>query len=562
MAAAAATKQLRWKLLEMFPQAPLKTISEAAKCGDFDAAVDLITVATRPKSAEQSTSGAPSLTPSCPPVASVAAPAKESAEESIEEAANKNPNEPLKESVQQASAGTLDTADEASAEAREALSWLARAIDDTEMEHVDVRDILNADKHNSTNAEDILAKDAKATDLAGQRVCRTVDGWEIRCKVDTDRPCQSLRTQGINNFAETVLEHVGTDNTAAFAAVCFEQMLQREQELEGEFCVFYHSYNSAGLIYEVEAEIARHAFGMDDKFAPLPRILQKDFTGVTIDDLRNSEGAKHQDCLPSYRKLAICASPTLFAFGSEAPPLDCFRHGYGIPAPLRELTRDLLCQATSLPKEELEECVKSLSELAGAFGLIGYDVKTTNQGSRNRLGGQMLQIFVHRHEVDQMVYNSLPYGVPIPTDSVERWLAGEDPHHAVDGQVRMLLYPEVFLNEARGQIFHYCGDWQYLGGSPDMEGSRAAFVLALRKVLHPVLSQIDPALMRSNLTGESDVERARRLQRDCSALERSFRAAAESRRAAAKGKSAASSGYATANASGAPKGCKKKGKKH
>merc|ERR1719181_2432181 len=146
-------------------------------------------------------------------------------------------------------------------------------------------------------------------------------------------------------------------------------MIQREQELEGEFYVFYHSYNSAALIYEVESEIARYAFDKDEKFAPIPRIIQKHFTGVTIDDLRNSEGAKHADNLPSFRRLAICASPTLFAFGSEAPPLNCFRHGYGIPAPLGQLTRDLLFDATGTPKEELNSCMRKFGELCRSFGL-------------------------------------------------------------------------------------------------------------------------------------------------------------------------------------------------
>merc|ERR1719380_251191 len=87
--------------------------------------------------------------------------------------------------------------------------------------------------------------------------------------------------------AERIMKEVGDDNTAAFAAICFEQMLQREQELEGEFCVFYHAYNNASLMYEVQAEIARCAFGLDDSFAPLPRLFCSQFAGVSISSLRN-----------------------------------------------------------------------------------------------------------------------------------------------------------------------------------------------------------------------------------------------------------------------------------
>lgn len=299
---------------------------------------------------------------------------------------------------------------------------------------------------------------------------------------------------------KTVLDQCGTDNTAAFASICFEQMLQKEQALEGEFCVFYHSYNAAAMIYEVQAEIARYAFGVGDDFAPLPRVIQKHFAGKTIDMLRNSEGAKHQDCLPSFRKLAICASPTIFAFGSEAPPLNCFRHGYGISAPLSQLTRDLLYEATGKDKDALHKCMHELSRLAKKFGLI--DPSAGGGPGPNRLGGQMLQIFIHRKEVNGLVYNSLPFGVPIPTDSVDRWLAGKDASHKVDGQVRILMPPEVFLDTARARIFHYAGDWEFHGGSPDMEGSRAAFVQELRKILQPILSEVSPADMRWRLTGE------------------------------------------------------------
>ena len=42
---------------------------------------------------------------------------------------------------------------------------------------------------------------------------------------------------------------------AAFASGCFESMLRREQELEGDWVVFYHSYNNAALMYEVQAEV-------------------------------------------------------------------------------------------------------------------------------------------------------------------------------------------------------------------------------------------------------------------------------------------------------------------
>lgn len=66
-----------------------------------------------------------------------------------------------------------------------------------------------------------------------------------------------------------------------------------------------------------------------------------------------------------------------------------------------------------------------------------------------------------------------------------------------------MLNPEIFINPERGQIFHYCGDWQFLGGSPDMEGSRAGFVVEIRKILAGVLRQEDAANIRKRLSGGS-----------------------------------------------------------
>lgn len=494
-AAAAATKQLRWQLLQMFPKVPMKLITEAAKCGDFDAAVESIREAIgEVHSIITSEVQLPAVTEATLPEAVVR----------VDETKVPNIKEP-KLCVDPITAPTETPPSTIQAKPHDFVC---------EEVHVNASDILREDRIDC-KAEDILNNDSKnRVSNSTSTVTRSQDGWEIKCDVDVFRPCQSMRTK-INGFAKTVLQHVGTDNTAAFAAVCFEQMLQREQELENDFCVFYHSYNAAALIYEVESEIARYAFGKDDKFPPLPRIIQKHFNGVTIDDLRNSEGAKHQDCLPEFRQLAICASVTLFAFESEAPPLNCFRHGYGISAPLGQLTMDLLVEATGLSRESSKSTLKALLNLASQYGLVAYGYGSGGYSSQpNRLGGQMLQIFIHRDEVDDMVYHSLPYGVPIDTPSVKRWLTGEDLTPAVDGQVRILMRPEVFLDESRGRIFHYCADWEFLGGSPDMQGSRAAFVQEIRKILEPVLSQIPADELRKRLTGESDTQRAARNWRE------------------------------------------------
>ena len=35
-------------------------------------------------------------------------------------------------------------------------------------------------------------------------------------------------------------------------------------------------------------------------------------------------------------------------------------------------------------------------------------------------------------------------------------------------QVRILFDPELFLTD-KGRLFHYCGDWEFLGGDEEMK---------------------------------------------------------------------------------------------
>ena len=81
-------------------------------------------------------------------------------------------------------------------------------------------------------------------------MCSFVPGVRLKALLKQQK---CMRTEKRSTAAETILRNVGTDNTAAFAAVCFERMMQREQEMDDDFCVFYHHYNSASLLYEVQA---------------------------------------------------------------------------------------------------------------------------------------------------------------------------------------------------------------------------------------------------------------------------------------------------------------------
>ena len=108
-------------------------------------------------------------------------------------------------------------------------------------------------------------------------------------------------------------------------------MLAREQQHHGDFICFYHSYSFAALLYECQSEIARTVYGLPSDFAPLPRLLHEPYhTCPTMHDLKHTfqNGMSGQDHHPAFRAVAISASCSLNAFGSEAPPLNCFQHGY------------------------------------------------------------------------------------------------------------------------------------------------------------------------------------------------------------------------------------------
>lgn len=328
-------KELRFALLSLFPSAGLKEVSEAAKSGNFDLAVEILR-------------------------------AREVAEHAAEPA---EPAEPTK------SKRLLDSP-EVSPKEKFGSARADTGVPESESEGGIAPEVLT----------EVLAA-AKSDSITSQKQgnqgaggYRTQDGWEIRCHVDHSQTCQSLRTlqsqsKKTEDAADTILRHVGTDNTAAFAAVCFEKMMQREQEMDEGFCVFYHHYNGAALLYEVQAEIARYAFDLPDTFAPLPRVLLGHFANATLQHLQTSFASaslQGQDHDPWFRSLAISASPTLFAFGSEAPPLHCFREGYGCTdLSFRGLLTSLLKDVCKIHIQKAQDLVRELSDVGARQDYTG-----------------------------------------------------------------------------------------------------------------------------------------------------------------------------------------------
>eukprot|EP00971_Amphidinium_carterae_P063136 1249405-Amphidinium_carterae.2 len=144
------------------------------------------------------------------------------------------------------------------------------------------------------------------TEISSPLVCYN---REIKCVVDDSRPCQSLRfvsqARGDTYAADHVLNEIGTNNVAAYAAICFERMLEMEQELEGDVFVIYRSYNGATLLYEVQAEIARRLCDLPKNIVPIPCIREKDFADKSVPGLKAMLG-RGQDHATNYREIGLC----------------------------------------------------------------------------------------------------------------------------------------------------------------------------------------------------------------------------------------------------------------
>jgi hypothetical protein len=327
-----------------------------------------------------------------------------------------------------------------------------------------------------------------------------------------DKPAQSLLCVPRLVDAEAHIgTAIGTDSLAALSARCFTDMVCREQELWGTHVCFYHSYSFAAIIYEVQAAIARGLYDLPMSFAPLPRLLKKPFDGRPTMDMLMEDFKRMpaQDHNAEFRAVAISVSCSLFGFGSEAPPLSCFRSGYSCTdLSFRGALEHVLVEC-GLPRRELDSVINRVVEVSNRYGLMGNYAKHSDPrrhplmlgmgGARS--AGHMLQIFVRKDVVDHIAYRSEPMGVPIKSPvPISVFLSGEgtarasrvgDPSGPCNGQARIFMHPAVFTDPTASQIFHYCANEEFMNPDPTKPGSRGAYVQELHAALAPILGSAD-----------------------------------------------------------------------
>merc|ERR1712232_1093153 len=88
--------------------------------------------------------------------------------------------------------------------------------------------------------------------------------------------------------------------------------------------------------------------------------------------------------------------------------------GYGCrDLSFRGLLVALLHDVCAIPESAAGKLVDQLAEVGARFGLDVSGYSTGVQTKVHRLGGQMLQIFIPKEDINRLVYHSRPYGIPM-----------------------------------------------------------------------------------------------------------------------------------------------------
>eukprot|EP00434_Breviolum_minutum_P011401 symbB.v1.2.010057.t1/scaffold636.1/size252712/12 len=251
---------------------------------------------------------------------------------------------------------------------------------------------------------------------------------------------------------------------------CFDEMLKNEKEFCGEWVVFYHSYSSAALLYEVQAAVA--------EFAALPRLLCAPFHHIPTAKrmLEEFPKWKDQDHNQAFRLVGLCGTSSLLAHDSEAPAKSVFLAGYSV-GPLKGVLEKLL-GSCGVPAGKVKALAADIIKLAVKSGL---DCGGIPGGKKCKSGrsGHMLQIFLRRELCDQYVYPSFPFGVPDKKrDKPLSVYLTQDV--AIEGQVRITLNPDVFLRATTARMFTFSAD-------PTFNKNRPEFQEELKSRLEPIL---------------------------------------------------------------------------
>lgn len=208
--------------------------------------------------------------------------------------------------------------------------------------------------------------------------------------------------------------------------------------------------------------------------------------------MENFSSMTDRDHNSKFRELAISANLSLFAAGTEAPPLSTFSTGYScVDLKFKELL-ELLLRVCGLSVGDAEDVSDAIVTLGTECGLPCHHYGGSGAyGAPTSGSGHMLQIFIHKDYVDDLAYICKPFGVPVEgAGPVSTFLGGvdvtssADPHNC---QARIFMHPDVFMDSSKARVFHYCAVPE-LCSMADHEGSRGRLVRSLDRLLEPLFT--------------------------------------------------------------------------
>jgi len=278
------------------------------------------------------------------------------------------------------------------------------------------------------------------------------------------------------------------------AQECFAQFEHNEAKLCGEWAVFYHSYSFAALLYEVHAAVGSVLFRFRSQYATLPRILVHEFHEIpdapTLTRRFETDFAQNKrDHNPAFRKVAVSVMCSLASTGPEACTAMVFVEGYSCKDLAFKNVLETLLEACYVPRSNVRKLANDIIRCSEKHGLdvSQFGGKPCASGKP----GHLLQIFVKRHLVDQLVYAAKPYG-PIDEERmpISQWMNGNGPFSV--GQARIVAHPKYFMQANCIRSFVASAD-------PTFHKSRESFQEELVKLLNPVLGH--PSLREKAATG-------------------------------------------------------------
>jgi len=220
---------------------------------------------------------------------------------------------------------------------------------------------------------------------------------------------------------------------------------KKEVELiNSGFIVAYHNipstfYHGALPIYLFQAYLAELLYGV--KLDLLPRFRKPPFLGWS--SVSSLTGYIH-DHDPKWRAIGISASPSLMS-QTESPPYRLFHCGYffsGAPKPIcDELIRDILVDL-AFPFSQAQKLSKEIAKK-------GIDLFNFLIG-----GGSILQVALHKDVVCDYLFLSSPGG-PIKSSGEPMLDILTSVTFGISDQVRVIVHPEIFVNESLSRLYHY-----------------------------------------------------------------------------------------------------------